>query len=205
MLLIINKTMKEFWLDSPSQLFTNLSFIPTSNMTLDEKYNALTRLVIIVAIIMYLTKQTHAITLLVVGIVAVIILRNSQVQSTNSKDSFTPPPYPFPAPDGLQRPPVRYRIGADVHPLEDLQTGITAFGYEPDAIENGQIYEQPKLAFDPAASYRNVLRDYVSNRNNYTLAEREIYENRDTSRNTFQQESEEYYRNKKPRTKVYAT
>ena len=174
----------------------------------DEKYNALTRLVIIASIIMYFANQPHAMTVLGLGILAIVILRNAQTPAPPSnKESYTfaPPPYPFPAPDGLQEPPVRYRIGADIHALEELQTGQSTFGYQPEAIENGQLYEQPKLAFDPSASYRNVLRDYVTNRNAYTLAERELYESRDESRNNFQQESEEYYRNKKPRTKVYAS
>jgi hypothetical protein len=200
--------MKEFWLDNPSQLFTSLNFLPSESMSIDEKYNALTRLVILISVGMYFAGQTHAWTVLGVGILAVIILRNAQISTgakdtDNKRDNYAPIPLP---PQGeLQRPEVRYRISADISPMSEGQTGETTFGYQLNDMEKSDRYDQPKLAFDPAASYKNVLRDYVSNSYNYVTAERELYDSQEDSRNNFQKEAELFYSMKKPRVKVYAS
>lgn len=200
--------IKEFWLDNPSQLFTSLNFLPTESMSIDEKYNALTRLVVIVAVALYFMGQPHAWTVLAVGLLAVVLLRNAQIttcakEPEAKKDNYVPIPLP---PQGeLQRPEVRYRISADISPMSEAQTGETTFGYLPNEIDKADTYDQPKLAFDPAASYKNVLRDYVSNSYKYVTAERELYDSQEDSRNNFQKEAELFYSMKKPRVKVYAS
>lgn len=56
---------EKFWIEDPAVLVKNLRFFPTSDMTLDEKLNSLTRLVLIVtAVLVYLKFKYRWIFLL---------------------------------------------------------------------------------------------------------------------------------------------
>jgi len=66
-----------FWLDDPFVLFRNLEFIPNKHMTQAERLNALTRLLIIITIGLYMYDMESYKTVLIVGILLILLLRNN--------------------------------------------------------------------------------------------------------------------------------
>jgi len=66
---------QKFWLDDPKELIKSLNIIPTKDMTKDEKLNALTRLVIIIAVFMVLFDYSHWLTFLLVALLIIIIIK----------------------------------------------------------------------------------------------------------------------------------
>jgi len=63
-----------FWLEKPSSIFDNFILIPQPGMTEDERLNALTRLVIVVALVLYVLKIGSWVLFFVLGMILVIIL-----------------------------------------------------------------------------------------------------------------------------------
>lgn len=74
-----------FWLNKPSILFSTLTFIPSRSMTESERLNALSRLLIIIVIGMYLLGYDHSLTVLVLGFLLIMILHSNQ-----SREHFQP-------------------------------------------------------------------------------------------------------------------
>jgi len=64
---------KRIWLQSPGCLFTDFRIIPTGGMTLAEKVNTITRLIIIIFIIMLIVRFKYAIHFLIIALVILII------------------------------------------------------------------------------------------------------------------------------------
>src|SRR5579885_1392791 len=62
-----------FWLNCPNCLLSDFRIIPTEDMTLEEKINTITRLVIIVFVIMLILKYKYAIHFLIIALVLLII------------------------------------------------------------------------------------------------------------------------------------
>lgn len=73
-----------FWLNDPKVLFKTLDFIPTQTMTNPERLNALTRLLILITIGMYMMGYDQYFTVLVLGLLLIVILKSSQ------KEGFRP-------------------------------------------------------------------------------------------------------------------
>lgn len=65
---------EKFWLDSPSDLLTNLSLFPTESMKKEARLNAITRLIILISILLYLIKSEHWMTVLFAGLGMVLII-----------------------------------------------------------------------------------------------------------------------------------
>ena len=82
-----------FWLDDPIILFksSNINQLwPTSDMTSNEKLNAVTRTVILLTIIGYLLKMTSKI--IITGIITLgIIIVMHNIKKKNKKEGFTDP------------------------------------------------------------------------------------------------------------------
>src|SRR5690242_6229004 len=72
----ISNAIKEtkFWINQPDILFTDLVFFPTADMTLNQKLNALTRLSIVIAVVMYVMEYPHWLTFLLIANLAIIIM-----------------------------------------------------------------------------------------------------------------------------------
>jgi hypothetical protein len=67
----------KFWMEEHAELVRNFDFVPTSKMSDNAKLNALTRLVIIIAIVLYFAdKKQYAIGVLVIGILVVLMVYN---------------------------------------------------------------------------------------------------------------------------------
>lgn len=73
-----------FWLNNPNVLLNKCEIIPTQKMSNSERLNALTRLLIITTIVLYMMNYEQTQTIFILGILLIIILRNVQ------KENFTP-------------------------------------------------------------------------------------------------------------------
>lgn len=88
--------MTAFWLEDP-QLLLSGEFLPTSQMTPTERYNATTRLVLILGLLMLGGHVPHASTFLVLSILFIIILYTIQKkQEPNMIERFTECPNTIP-------------------------------------------------------------------------------------------------------------
>ena len=65
---------RKFWLENPCSLVTSLNFFPRSEMSKGEKLNALTRLSLLIAGVMYFMKYPHWLSFLVIAVLLAIIL-----------------------------------------------------------------------------------------------------------------------------------
>lgn len=77
-----------FWTDNFSELVNNITLIPTDYMTIEEKLNTLTRLVIFICIIIALILQDSKIILLMI-ILVIIIIVIYQFQKNEQKEVDT--------------------------------------------------------------------------------------------------------------------
>ena len=81
-------TEKKFWIKDPCVLFSDPQLIPTSNMTKAEKLNALSRLVIVIAIGMYFMKYDNWLVFLTLSLLIIVLL----YYSTNAKSASSTSP-----------------------------------------------------------------------------------------------------------------
>ena len=76
----------EFWTENPRALVENFRLFPASDSTLEEKMNAITRIVIIVFIILLVLKNKRSGIFLVVSIVLIVLLYYYLRQGKPSKE-----------------------------------------------------------------------------------------------------------------------
>lgn len=82
----------KFWIDEPCVLFTELSIIPTKDMSRNEKLNALTRLVLLIAAGLWVAKYKQWKAFLLLGILFVVLVycagdhKKKPIPSTTSVD-----------------------------------------------------------------------------------------------------------------------
>lgn len=67
-----------FWTSNPVKLFEDINVIPNENQPYDQRMNTLTRLILLIAIVLYLFKVNGSLQFLIIGIVIIIILYYSQ-------------------------------------------------------------------------------------------------------------------------------
>lgn len=86
-----NKVNKvQFWFDNPNVLVNSTEFWPTNDMTSVEKYNAITRTIILLTIIGFVSSksvQLLFVTFVALGII--VYLNNMNEKKTNSKLDLT--------------------------------------------------------------------------------------------------------------------
>jgi hypothetical protein len=80
---------EKFWVHDPCVLVTDLRFVPTANMTKDEKLNALTRLIVIVAVVLYFMKVTQWSIFLLVSLLVILVFGYSGKGEDGQKEGFT--------------------------------------------------------------------------------------------------------------------
>lgn len=68
--------MDDVWLSNPSKLFENLGIFPQAEMTDGERVNAFTRLIIIVALILFMAypKSDAGLSVIILGLGLVFLL-----------------------------------------------------------------------------------------------------------------------------------
>ena len=76
----------KFWVEDPCILIKDLHIFPTAEMTRDEKLNALTRLSIIIAIIMYVMGYRQWFTFLILAFLIVVLLKYVKMPKEVSKE-----------------------------------------------------------------------------------------------------------------------
>ena len=79
---------KTFWLNNPLILFKNFDIIPKSNMSLNNRLNAITRLLIFITVILYFLGYDEYFTILGVGLL--LILFAFHFYTNKQKENFTP-------------------------------------------------------------------------------------------------------------------
>ncbi len=67
----------KFWIENPCKLFSSFAIFPSNEMSKAEKFNALTRLALIIAAIMYFMKYKHTVTFLVMAMLVIVALNYS--------------------------------------------------------------------------------------------------------------------------------
>jgi hypothetical protein len=68
------ETREKFWLEDPSALFQQLTIIPNCGMTEAERLNAMTRLILVITLILYLLHFGSWLLFLILGLLLVIFL-----------------------------------------------------------------------------------------------------------------------------------
>lgn len=81
-----------FWLENPCVLLSDCSIIPTKNMSSNEKLNALSRLAIIIAIVLFFLGSEVWLYFLLVSLLAIVCLAYANTVNTNTKENFTVTP-----------------------------------------------------------------------------------------------------------------
>lgn len=82
---------EKFFVDDPCVLFTNIRIFPLAEMTKDEKLNALTRLSLVIAAILYFMQYEYWLTFLVIAILIVVLLKYAvkKDEAATIKEDFT--------------------------------------------------------------------------------------------------------------------
>lgn len=81
----------KFWVEDPCILFNICNIFPTQVMTKNQKLNALTRLILIIAVIMYFTDNSWWFCFFSVAILFVIVLKyNSFLNPVQENFTMTP-------------------------------------------------------------------------------------------------------------------
>lgn len=108
---------QKFWLDDPCCLFSDFELLPRKDMTTNEKLNALTRLVIIIAVVMYVMNYEYWFNFLVISLLIIIVSRylykNSRKEGFSMNPTYTEGSAPFTTvpplfAEELQLPPPSY-------------------------------------------------------------------------------------------------
>ena len=74
-------SVERFWLEEPISLFRNTSLVPQCGMTTGARLNALTRLILIITLILYLSKFGRWWLFLLLGLLLIIVLYYLDQQS----------------------------------------------------------------------------------------------------------------------------
>ena len=76
----------KFWIEDPCVLVTDFNIIPNATLSLNEKLNALTRLILLTSAGMYAMEYKYWATFLVVGILIVLVIK---VLGNNQREGFS--------------------------------------------------------------------------------------------------------------------
>jgi hypothetical protein len=80
---------EKYWVEDPCILLTNLRIFPLASMTKDEKLNALLRLSVIIAMVLYFLQYEHWFTFLLLAILANVLLKYAVKKDDGKKENFT--------------------------------------------------------------------------------------------------------------------
>ena len=133
---IIQDNVTKFWVEDPCVLISDLVFFPTSDMTREQKLNALTRLAIVISAIMYMMEYKHWHTFLLVSILSLVIVEYAaKMKATKEKEGFSIVPT---------------RIGDDFHETvvaptfsEEVRVPPPAYDMYTDVEFTDIPYEEP--------------------------------------------------------------
>lgn len=120
---------EKFWAQDPCVLLTNLSLLPTASQTKDQKLNALTRLAIIIAIVLYFMKYEYALQFALCAVLVILLLKyagnGSGDRSETKKEGFTiVPTYANPDMQQTTVSPLFSEEWQIIPPAYDLYTNV---------------------------------------------------------------------------------
>ena len=145
----------QFWLYKPTELVDTITLVPRKDMTSAEKYNTLSRIVILISAIMYMYKNPYAIHFLGAGLVIIAMMYTREY-----RESFvTLSPNHTIVPDNANRRNYTnndYEVAPYTVPL-DLQIGRTI-------RKENEPYSMPSLKtalFDEHASKEDDFMNVV--------------------------------------------
>ena len=137
----------KFWIKDPCILLSDPRLFPTSSMTKAEKLNAITLLVIVIAVVMYFMGYENWLVFLTVSLLIIILLyyatsKPSSPPSASEKEDFSVVPTYIGA--DLQQSIVSPLFSEEMSvppPAYDLYTQVP---YEGDAQDNFEFPLQPQ-------------------------------------------------------------
>lgn len=83
----------KFWIEDPCILLTDFKIVPTNKMTLEEKMNAMTRLIIILTVVLYFIKFQYWLAFAAISIVSIIIYYASKKEKKVEEPFTVTPTY----------------------------------------------------------------------------------------------------------------
>lgn len=139
-----------FWLDV-TVLLKSLAVLPTSEMSVDEKLNALTRLSIIISLVLYVmldSQQWLQFLLMAIGVIVVLFLINKvrtsregfAITPTYSSDDFHQTTVAPLFAEEWQNPPPEYDLMTEVPETESFSAPLT-----PQSYPHGQYLTRTNL------------------------------------------------------------
>lgn len=84
-------SLEKFWTEDPCILVTNIKVLPTSEMSKDEKLNALTRLSLIISLILYYYKYEYWFTFLLISLLLIVLIKyaGKKDNTDDKQENFT--------------------------------------------------------------------------------------------------------------------
>ena len=98
-----------FWLENPESLLKKLDILPTVNMDIDDRMNAITRLVILVSVLLYLNKHKQWNLFFILSLITIIIfyyINKERAMNNTSHDTK-------PTIEHYQDTNINYKYGID--------------------------------------------------------------------------------------------
>ena len=85
--------MTNFWIDDWCALFSDFNLLPSNGMSLNEKLNALSRLVIILSIVMYFMNYEYWLCFLTLSLLIIFVIKYFDSKGGNKEGFSIPPTY----------------------------------------------------------------------------------------------------------------
>lgn len=116
---------QKFWIEDPCILVTDFNIVPMASLSMNERLNALTRLILIITAGMFFYQQKHWLIFLLVGMMVVFFIK---ISSEARKEGFSiPPTYTDGAEPLTTIPPLHAEEWQSPPPIYDEYTNIPPY------------------------------------------------------------------------------
>ena len=164
--------MTQFWINDPTILLNkyNLVFWPTESMSMNEKLNAITRLVVLLSITGFIaTQNINFIWISILTIICIVFYYNLNIKSTDQKENFETQNF------------IKHTTPTDKNPLMNVllpeignnptrKSALKSYLPETEKIINDKVKQQVSKHIDPRLfqGVNNEIDLEYSMRNFYT-------------------------------------
>ena len=121
---------KRFWLENLPDLFCSLSLIPTQSMSPENQFNALTRLILAVSLMLYILNYKYTSIFLLLSIVLIVVIY--YVQQKYKQEAYTPT-------ITYQNQPITQTTSIGLNELRDYQN--TLLRTDQDVTRSGRSFQ----------------------------------------------------------------
>jgi uncharacterized protein DUF5762 len=144
---------EKFWIDEPCSLFKSANVFPSNGLTKDQKLNALTRLALGIAIILYFLEYEYWLIFLILALLIIVLFHFINVQiegfsvtptynSTDFQQTIVSPVFA----EEWQIPPPAYDIySATAPPGISAAKGALGLDLQPQSYPYGQYLTKTNL------------------------------------------------------------